>query len=564
MQFYSICAFLSLINLIIYLVRLGSKYNTYYLIGYILSLLSNLGFYYSSVAHNTSEYILAIKILYLAGAFYPMLLLFIIAETCTIEIPKPVKLTLCSINIGIYCSILSIGHLPLYYKSCELLIVDGVQQITKTYGIFHTIFFLNLTLYLLTVFLFLIYSLINKKTVSPILLVTFSAGVIACGIAYFLLHFAFQIKVDFLPVIYIISGFMLFILEQQVTISNVKNDLARASLSNSEFGYIVFDKNLRFQGINDIALNYFPDFKSAVGNRELDTSNPLFVELIKKIQSSSEKEFGRSFKYGTNFYKLHIVRKFNGKRFVGWIIEIIDNTEQQQYTELLQNFNKLLKEAIDEKTENIKLMQQRIILGMADVIENRDNNTGGHVKRTSDTIAILIQSFKKKYKDKYSEQFYEDIINSAPLHDLGKIAVNDSILRKPGKFTPEEYAIMKIHPGKSAQIIDTIFKNVVEEHFYIVARNLAHFHHEKWSGEGYPNGLAGEEIPIEARLMAIVDVYDALISKRCYKNAMTQKAAHRIILDSMGTHFDPNLKDVFEDAYPKLVAYYKQIDDLKE
>ena len=563
MNFYSICVLISLINLIFYLFKLGSKYNPYYLISYLIILVANFGFYSASIAQTTSEYILATKILYLGGAFYPMLMLFIIAEMCTIKIPKSIKLTLFLINLLLYASVLSIGYLPLYYKTCELTIVDGVQQITKTYGIFHSFFFHSLIFYLIAVVVFLVYSLIKKKTVSPSLLINFSSGTVSCGLIYIFLRYISTIQIDILPVIYIVTGLMLFFLESQITIGNVQNEISKNSDFNSVYGYIVFDKYMKFQGINSLALEYFPDFENATGNHNLDTSNPFFAQIIEKIQSSSENEFSRTIKIGTNSYKLNIRKNYKGKKFAGWIIEVIDNTEQQLYTDLLQNFNEQLKNAIEEKTQNIKNMQKRIILGMADVIENRDNNTGGHVKRTSDTISILIDSFRKKYKDQYSDQFFEDIINSAPLHDLGKIAVNDSILRKTGKFTPEEYAIMKIHPGKSALIIDTIFKDVVEEHFYIVARNLAHFHHEKWDGTGYPKGLAGEEIPIEARLMAIVDVYDALVSKRCYKNAMTQKAAYNIILDAMGHHFDPNLRDVFEDAYPKLVAYYKQTDDPK-
>ena len=144
------------------------------------------------------------------------------------------------------------------------------------------------------------------------------------------------------------------------------------------------------------------------------------------------------------------------------------------------------------------------------------------------------------------------------MHDLGKIAVDDAILRKPGKFTDEEYEKMKQHLAEGAKVIHKILLHTDDESFKSVAENVAHYHHERWDGKGYPEGLAGERIPLEARIMAVADVYDALVSKRVYKEAFDFDKANAIILEGMGSQFDPSLKGVYEKARPRLEAFYEK------
>ena len=145
------------------------------------------------------------------------------------------------------------------------------------------------------------------------------------------------------------------------------------------------------------------------------------------------------------------------------------------------------------------------------------------------------------------------------MHDLGKIAVDDSVLRKPGRFTPEEFEIMKTHAEEGAHIVHEILKETADKDFHILAENVAHYHHERWDGSGYPKGLKAEEIPLEARIMAIADVYDALVSKRVYKEAMSFEKADSIMLESFGKHFDKQLEKYYIQARPKLEAYYANL-----
>ena len=146
------------------------------------------------------------------------------------------------------------------------------------------------------------------------------------------------------------------------------------------------------------------------------------------------------------------------------------------------------------------------------------------------------------------------------MHDLGKIAVDDAILRKPGKLTDEEYAIMKSHAAEGAKIVHEILKDTEDTEFHLIAENVAHYHHERYDGSGYPDGLKGDDIPIEARITAIADVYDVLVSKRVYKEKVSFSDASQIILDGMGTQFDKRLEPYFVKARPKLEAYYSSIE----
>ncbi|MGN0729681.1 HD domain-containing phosphohydrolase [Treponema sp.] len=223
---------------------------------------------------------------------------------------------------------------------------------------------------------------------------------------------------------------------------------------------------------------------------------------------------------------------------------------------LADTFNEMIA-ALDEKTKHIFRIQNSIITGMAAMVESRDNSTGGHIKRTSECVRIFMGELKntEAYKD-LPDSFCQAVIKAAPMHDLGKIAVDDAILRKPGKFTDEEYEKMKRHSAEGARIIENVLAEVDDPEFKRIAINIAHYHHEKYNGQGYPDKLAAEQIPLEARIMALADVFDALVSKRCYKDTFSYDKAFGIIEDSLATHFDPELGRVFISCREKLESLY--------
>ena len=247
---------------------------------------------------------------------------------------------------------------------------------------------------------------------------------------------------------------------------------------------------------------------------------------------------------------------YSARKCRGYQLLIRNDTKEQNYLNFISNFNESLEKEVELKTKRLVEMHDNLILSMATVVESRDNSTGGHIRRTSDVVKILIEEIKKDNIFKLSDTFCNNLIKAAPMHDLGKIAVDDAILRKPGRFTPEEYMEMKKHAAEGGRIVHEILKNTDDYDFHILAENVAHYHHERWDGSGYPEGLIGEEIPIEARIMAIADVYDALVSKRVYKERMSFEEADKIIMDGMGKHFDKRLERYYVAARPRLEEYY--------
>ena len=245
----------------------------------------------------------------------------------------------------------------------------------------------------------------------------------------------------------------------------------------------------------------------------------------------------------------HIINKARFERFA-----YADSA--RKLADIEKNYNDELQKEVAAKTEKIIALHDNLVIGMATMVESRDNSTGGHIRRTSAGVRILTEEIRKDGSMKLSDSFCEKLIKAAPMHDLGKIAVDDSILRKPGRFTPEEYEEMKKHAAEGARIVREILSDSDDVEFLRIAENVAHYHHERVDGSGYPEKLKGDEIPIEARIMAIADVYDALVSKRVYKKEFSFEEADRIILDGMGTQFDPALRKTYEAARPKLEAYY--------
>ena len=228
---------------------------------------------------------------------------------------------------------------------------------------------------------------------------------------------------------------------------------------------------------------------------------------------------------------------------------------------MLGTNNVRLELMLKENDSQIRTIQEQMVVGLAHMVENRDSNTGSHIKRTSKVVSILVEYLRKNEHLDYPDFFYDSLISAAPMHDIGKIAIDDRILRKPGRFTPQEYEEMKSHPEKGAMIVENLLTTIESPEFVKIARNVARYHHERYDGFGYPKKLKGEDIPFEARVMAIADVYDALVSKRCYKAEMSFDDAYAIIIEGMGTQFDPSLKDCFIACRPKLEQYYSTLSE---
>jgi putative two-component system response regulator len=220
----------------------------------------------------------------------------------------------------------------------------------------------------------------------------------------------------------------------------------------------------------------------------------------------------------------------------------------------LQNYNKNLQQMVAEKTKTVLKLQNKILKTVAELVECRDDITGRHIERTQHCLGIMAAAMLKRglYPDQAKDWDIELLLHSSQLHDVGKISIQDSILRKPGRLTEDEFNEMKKHTSFGVRIIEKIEDNDDDNHFLTYAKIFADSHHERWDGAGYPHGLRGEEIPLLGRLMAIADVYDALTSERPYKKPFPHQEAVSIITDERGTHFDPLLTDLFIEIADEL------------
>ncbi len=203
---------------------------------------------------------------------------------------------------------------------------------------------------------------------------------------------------------------------------------------------------------------------------------------------------------------------------------------------------------------------REMVMGFATLVENRDGSTGGHIRRTTIYVKILTEELKTKgfYKEQLTDDFIRNLVMAAPMHDVGKIAIPDAVLQKPGRLTPQEYEIMKTHADKGGKIVKETFSNLGDEEYEKIVYEVARHHHEKWNGKGYPDGMAGKEIPLSARIMAVADVFDAVSAKRCYREAMPLEQCFRIIEEGSGQDFDPFIAEAFLNMKEKITDIYRK------
>ena len=232
--------------------------------------------------------------------------------------------------------------------------------------------------------------------------------------------------------------------------------------------------------------------------------------------------------------------------------------EVKQARDWMKNQNAILTAEVARRMAENDLTQQVSIRALAHLAETRDPETGNHILRTQGYVRQLARLLRRhsRFAAQLSDRYIDLLARSAPLHDIGKVGIPDHILLKPGKLTPDEWRIMQTHAKQGSDAIEKAERDIeMPLPFLAVAKEIAHWHHEKWDGSGYPDGLAAEAIPLSARLMAVADVFDALISPRVYKPAMPDEESREIIAAGRGKHFDPDITDAFLTGF----AGFKEI-----
>jgi len=236
---------------------------------------------------------------------------------------------------------------------------------------------------------------------------------------------------------------------------------------------------------------------------------------------------------------------------------------EKYYLDQIKSINNSLQDRVNKQVKEITDAQMGMIFGMCKIAESSDLDTGEHLDRMREYCKILATSLRiqEKYKDTIDDVFIDTLYKASPLHDIGKIGIPDHILKKTGKLTPDEFESMKRHSKKGAQALYDVFKEHSSNHLLFMGAQIAGSHHEKWDGSGYPAALKGTEIPLAARILALGDVYDALTSKRSYKEAFSHEESKKIILEGEGRHFDPDVVKAFLDSESDFIKIKDRFHD---
>ncbi|MBR4554483.1 MAG: HD domain-containing protein [Ruminococcus sp.] len=555
---------LSLLLSLVYSFKWHKHYDLNVSVVFILVPISILSDLFIDRASTLEELVLGIKMSYIGGVFLMTFVLMVVLNICHIRIARWMRAGLFSISSVIFLTSMTIGSSTIFYNDIRVSSVGRNLTVTKEYGPMHTVSRIWIILQMLMCFLAIIYSYFKKKQVSRKMIYLLFLPAVVSAISFFGGRKMVE-GVELVPAAYVFAQVVYLIIVSKLSLYDVSDTAIDSMVQEGATGFISFDFKYNYLSSNETAKNIFPELNELTVDKPIENSDFMKQTALKWLTGFCEDQTKDRayFVRDDKTYLVTITYLFDGRRKRGYQLFITDDTQNQQYIKLLNSFNSELKSEVAEKTRHIEEMHDNLVLSMATMVESRDNSTGGHIKRTSVGVRLLIEEMKKDPGNDLSEEFCHDIIKAAPMHDLGKIAVDDRILRKPGRFTPEEFEQMKVHSAEGARIVHEILKGTDDLKFHLIAENVAHYHHERWDGSGYPEGLKGGQIPLEARIMAIADVYDALVSKRVYKEKMSFEDADKIIMESFGKHFDKSLEKYYVKARPKLEEYYSTLEEHK-
>ena len=560
--YYDILLAISLAALIVYVFSYHKHFDMRITLIFVLVPVANLGQVLMAHVTTLEAALVANKVIYIGACYLQLILMLAVFSLCQIKMNRWVRAGLVALSTIVYLSSLTVGDSTLFYQSVALEHIDGIPVLVKEYGPMHAVFIAMVLVYFLLSIGAIVFSYFRKNQVSRKNIFLLLLTELVAMVCFFGGRMIVR-QVELIPLAYDFALIMYLIIIYRINLYDITDTAIDSLVQTGGTGFVSFDFKFNYLGSNATAKTIFPELNDLTVDQPLDASNPTNALTLKWLKAFKEDETNNEahFEHDGRSYLITVTYLYNGKRKKGYQLFIVDDTENQHYIKLLNSYNAELESEVAQKTAHIVEMHDNLILSMATMVESRDNSTGGHIRRTSEGVRLLIEEMRADEACEFTEKFCHDIVKAAPMHDLGKIAVDDAILRKPGRFTPEEFEKMKAHAPEGARIVHEILKGTDDLEFHHIAENVAHYHHERWDGSGYPKGLAGADIPIEARIMAIADVYDALVSKRVYKESMSFEQADSIIMDGMGTQFDPSLKKYYLSAKPKLEQYYNEIDN---
>ena len=494
----------------------------------------------------------SLKVTYVGKPFIIYSLYLFVMEYCGVSIPKARRNIFFLISLTITILVFTNNYHGLFYSSIDFTNEGLFPHMILQHGILYNLYTAFLCYYFLGMIIVCIRKyirhespIIQKQIIILLVLIFFSifclaayllnltAGYDATAIAYIVAVFFFE---------RLMRKYGLFdtlTLAKDEAIDHMKNGLIVIDIygnpvyTNAEAAKVL--ECIRKQEHRDRPIEYL-EVLAANGR-------PLFIsqKLAPELEDISGNE--------NYVYELSLRDIIHDNANYGQMLTITENTDHYYYTARL-------KEEVSKKTKEVISIQRDIIGSFAAIIEARDGITGLHIKNTGNLVKVLVNLMKEddRYCNIITSDYAQMVADAAHLHDIGKIAIPDCILQKKGKLTDEEFAIMKTHPQEGARILDSTLKGLESDSYYQIAHDMALYHHEHYDGKGYPAGISGCSIPLSARIMAVADVYDALRSKRHYKDGFSKEKSVQIIRDTMGTQFDPTIASIFLEHIDEMEA----------
>ncbi len=511
----------------------------------------------SSTVLNTA--LIGQRMLNIGSVFLPYFLLLTVARFSRIKLVDPVKLIMLIYSVVVVLLTATIGHSEIYYKNVRLVRYDGYSVITKEYGPAHVAYTVLIIIY--TVLLLgLALNMYMKRRDLPAIILGNLMSMAAAVIFFYFLDRILKLPVALTSIAYLYSAFVMLYLMKRIDVYDIMSCIALAEKKLDEEAYIIFDMKKRFINATEGAKRIFPElthFKSGMSYKEVSREfGKGVVDLLDGNDLADEVD-ERLLKVGEEYYKLRksaIFRGYGRNKRLGYLIDIEDVTASNNYLNALNKYNQKLEEMIETKKREIRELGEKLVLGIATVVESRDNSTGEHIVKTNRIVRIFAEALRGQ--NGLSDDFLNYVCAAAPMHDLGKIAIDDRILRKKGDHDENELNEIKKHAAEGARVVRKVLSGREEQMFCQIAANLANYHHEHWNGSGYPEGLMGEDIPVEARIMCLADGLDSLLSNGSDGTAAAYDKAFETMEAGLGTLYDPILGKRFIDCKPLFKDIY--------
>lgn len=528
----------------------GSRLQTILVI-LLYSLLFNIVGYTLEMEAKTQELAMqSVKMTYIGKPFVVFTMYVFVMEYCGVSIKKSRRNFFYAICVAIAGLVYTNEYHHLFYSSVSYTNDGLFPHLVLKHGIFYNLYSIILLYY----FVGMVYVCVRKyrqndseiirKQVSVLMvMVLFSCGCLV------LFLFNLTNGYDTTALAYIVAVFLFERLMRKYKLFDTLTLAKEEAVEHMSNGLIVVNVYGDMVYSNDEADRVLLYIRKH-GNKG--------IEYLEELANNSKYMFvdecsqGDGNKHADSekcVYELTMHEIFRNENSYGKILLITEITDSYYYTERLQN-------ELKKKTREVISIQRDIIGSFASMIEARDGITGLHIKNTANLVKVLVNVMKNnpKYSGIITDEYAQMTAAAAHLHDIGKIAIPDRILQKEGKLTDEEFAIMKTHPVEGAKILENTIKGLESDAYYQIAHDMVLYHHEKYDGSGYPTGISGKNIPLTARIMAVADVYDALRSKRHYKDGFSKKKSMAIMEESKGTHFDADIVTIFLEHIDEMEA----------